>query len=102
MTLFPLKLNSIVAKVGGNVSLIINNKEACKLANELAELTDLSITDVVLNALRNERRIIVQEKRATNADELMTIGARCASHLSGSSTAMEHSDMLYDEHGIPN
>ena len=82
------------------MSLIINNKEACQLANELAELTGLSITDVVLAALRNERRKIVQQKTAS-ADKLMAIGARCASHLNKSATALEHGDMLYDDHGLP-
>lgn len=101
MTSFPLGPNFVVAKVGGDVSLIIKNKEALKLVNELAELTGLSMTDVLLNALRNERQIIVQQRRATNADELMAIGARCASQLSISSTEMEHGDMLYDEYGMP-
>lgn len=84
------------------MNLNIKNKEAYQLARELAELTGRSMTAIVLEALRKERgQIERQEQKDAKANELMAIGKRCAAHISQPAVAVEHGDMLYDDHGMP-
>jgi antitoxin VapB len=84
------------------MSLNIKNTEVYELARELARLTGRSMTTVVLEALRQQRELLLrQQQRDTRVQELMAIGQRCAAHIALSVKAVEHGDMLYDERGMP-
>lgn len=81
--------------------LNIKNEEAFRLATELASMTGESKTRVVLEALR-ERMRQLQRSRDSKAlaDELMRIGAECASHVRGHPRSTDHAD-LYGDDGLP-
>ncbi|MFN8488241.1 MAG: type II toxin-antitoxin system VapB family antitoxin [Caldilineaceae bacterium] len=84
------------------MSLNIKSKEAYDLASELAQLTGQSMTAVVLDALRRQRKQLqVQQKAETKVNELRAIAKRCALHIHKPVNALEHGDMLYDENGMP-
>lgn len=84
------------------MSLNIKNREAYDLANELARLTGQSLTAVVLDALRKQRKQVQQQQqKEKQVQELMAIAKRCATHIRRPVTALEHGDMLYDESGMP-
>lgn len=84
------------------MSLNIKNKEAYKLANEIAQLTGQSMTTVVINALRKQRQQLQhQQRKEIQRHELMAIAKRCAAHLQQPGSAVQHGDMLYDEQGLP-
>jgi antitoxin VapB len=83
------------------MSLNIKNKDAHKLAQQLARLTGESLTEAVTEAVR-ERLKRVQEKRAAKlTDRLLEIGRDCAAHLKEPFRSAEHGDLLYDEKGLP-
>ena len=84
------------------MSLNINDTETCRLADELARLTGETTTAAVTVALR-ERLDRERRKRDATllAQELHTIGQRCAALLAPGPAAVEHRCMLYDENGVP-
>ena len=85
------------------MALNIKNPEAHALASELAELTGMSITAAVIEALRLQvahyKQVPKEQQRL--ADELMLIGQRCATHLRQPAKSTDHGDWLYDEKGLP-
>ena len=85
------------------MALNIKNHEAHKLASELAEITGMSMTAAVIDALRNQLALYKQGSQAEKylAEELMLIGKRCAAHLRGPAKSTAHGDLLYDEMGMP-
>ncbi len=83
------------------MSLNIKNKNAHKLAQQLAGLTGESLTEAVTEAVR-ERLKRVQEKHAAKLSErLLEIGRDCATHLKEPFSSADHGDFLYDEKGLP-
>ena len=84
------------------MSLNIKNEETCRLATELARLTDDTKTGAITKALRER---LERERRRRDADELMrkmrVIGERCAARLKPGPSATEHGEFLYDERGLP-
>lgn len=81
--------------------LNIKNPEADRLARVLAERTGESITDVVIEALRE--RLRREEGRTSEpdlAEELMEIGRRCAA-LPVLDDRSPDNIIGYDEHGVP-
>ena len=80
------------------MGLNIKNDETCVLARDLARLTGETMTGALRERLARERR-----RRDANAlaRELHAIGQRCASLLGPGPSAVEHGDLLYDEHGLP-
>lgn len=84
------------------MSLNIKNNEAYTLARELAQLTGQSMTAVVLEALRaQQRQIQNRQQKAARVRELTAIAQRCAVHIKQPAASVEHSDMLYDDAGMP-
>ncbi len=84
------------------MSLNIKNKEVYALASDLARMTGESMTSVVLDALRRQRkRLLHQEKTEIRVQELMAIAERCAKHIRQPVSAVAHGAMLYDESGMP-
>ena len=84
------------------MSLNIKNPEACKLAQELADLTGESLTTTVTEALRGRLRSerAARRKKAL-AKELLAIGKRCATGPKGRLKPVDHGEFLYDERGLP-
>ena len=84
------------------MSLNIKNDETCRLAGELARLTGETMTGALTVALRER---LAREKRrydaAVLARELHAIGQRCAKLLGPGPSSVDHSDLLYDEQGLP-
>jgi antitoxin VapB len=83
------------------LTLNIKNKDAHKLARQLARLTGESMTQAVTESVR-ERLQRVQGKRAPQlADRLLEIGRDCAPRLKEPFRSADHGDLLYDEKGLP-
>jgi antitoxin VapB len=81
------------------MTLNIKDPEAHRLAAAIAEITGLSMTRAVTEALR-ERYDQLQDKRAkVTVEELLRIADRASAHSSG--PYIDHADLLYDEHGLP-
>ena len=84
------------------MSLNIKNEETCRLAGELARLTGETMTGAITVALRERLEREKRERSAeTLARELRAIGQRCAKLMGPGPSAIEHGDLLYDEHGLP-
>ncbi len=83
------------------MSLSIKHPEADRLARELAARTGESLTEAVLNALR-ERLTREQGRLKTPRlrDELRAIRKRCAS-LPVLDDRSPEATLGYDEHGLP-
>jgi antitoxin VapB len=80
----------------------IKNAEAHHMAQELADLRGLSITQAVTEAIRE---VLDREKRARNerplSTELLEIGKRCAKHIKKPAHSRDHARLLYDNKGLP-
>ncbi len=84
------------------MGLNIKNKETCRLAREVAQLTGDTMTGAITAALRER---LERERQRRHADalaqQLHAIGQRCAGLLKPGPSAVEHGDLLYDERGLP-
>jgi antitoxin VapB len=84
------------------MSLNIKSTEAHQLARELAQRRGVSLTHVVVEALREK---LEREKHLRNdkplSVELLEIGKRCAAHVRKPVKSSDHADMLYDKSGLP-
>jgi antitoxin VapB len=85
------------------MSLNIKNKDAHKLAQQLARLTGESLTEAVTEAVRERlKRMQDKDKHAAKlSDRLLEIGRDCATRLKEPFRSAEHGDLLYDEKGLP-
>lgn len=83
------------------MSLNIKHPEADRLARELADKTGESVTDAVINALRER---LARKREPTSSlglkEDLIEIGRRCAA-LPDRDTRSAEDIMGYDEHGLP-
>lgn len=87
------------------MSINIKDEHTCQLARELAHLTgepmDAAITVAIQERLERERRNRNVESRLR---ELRAISKRCGRLLRDAPlgpSAVDHGDLLYDEHGLP-
>lgn len=82
------------------MSLNIKSPEADALVAELACLTGESKTRAVIVAL-HERLDRARRERDRHglSNDLQAIGKRCAAH--GRHDTTDHSELLYDESGLP-
>ena len=87
------------------MSLNIKNKDAHKLAQQLARITGESLTEAVTEAVRERLKRVENknnEKRAAKlSDRLLEIGRDCAPRLKEPFRSADHGDLLYDEKGLP-
>ncbi len=80
----------------------IKNKETCRLASELANLTGETMTEAITVSLQERlERKRREGSTETRVQRLLAIGRRCASMLDDGPSAVEHGDVLYDERGLP-
>lgn len=83
-------------------SLNLKNQDTYDLANRVATLTGESMTQAVTVSLRERlMRLEPSGKGASLADDLMAIGADCASRLSRKTKHIDHGKLLYDKRGLP-
>jgi len=85
------------------MSLNIKNKDAHKLAHQLARLTGESLTAAVTEAVRERlQRVQNKDKHAAKlSDRLLEIGRDCALHLKEPFRSADHGDLLYNGKGLP-
>jgi len=83
------------------MSLNIKNDEACRLADDLAQMTGETKTGAITVALRER---IERERRRRGADarlrEMRAIAKRCSRLMGPGTPSIDHGDMLYDERGF--
>jgi len=91
----------MVDSKGRILSLNIKNKDAHKLARQLASSTGESMTEAVTAALRERLERIRHEHGVPLTDRLLRIGKDCAAHLKEPFRTIDHGRMLYDEKGLP-
>ncbi len=83
------------------MSLNIKNKNAHKLAQQLARITGESMTEAVTEAVRERLTRLQSSQDGKLAERLLEIGRDCATHLKEPFLSAEHGDLLYDEKGLP-
>ena len=83
------------------MALSIKHPEADRLARELAERTGESLTDAIINALRERLRRVEGRVRVPRVrDEIRAIRERC--HALPVLDRRSADEILgYDEHGVP-
>ena len=83
------------------MSLNIKNKDAHKLAQQLARFTGESMTEAVTEAVRERLNRVKDKNAAKLSDRLLEIGQDCAKRLKEPYRSADHGDLLYDEKGLP-
>ena len=83
------------------MSLNIKNREAHKLATQLAKLTGENMTTAVTEALRERLERVRATQGGGLAERLNRIGKDCAAHLREPFRSVDHGDLLYDDKGLP-
>ncbi len=76
----------------------IKSEEAYALASELAKAEGLSLTQVVLDALRARKREISKDEKLKR---VMAISRAAAARMSPETLALDIDEYLYDEYGLP-
>jgi antitoxin VapB len=83
------------------MSLNIKNREAHKLASQLAKLTGENMTEAVTKAVRERLDRLRSQTGSGLADRLVRIGKDCATHMKEPFRSADHGDLLYDDEGLP-
>jgi antitoxin VapB len=84
------------------MSLNIKNKDAHRLATELARQTGKSLTEAVTEAIREKlERVKTRKPDLKLMEEMARIGHDCAKRLSVRVKKIDHGEYLYDEKGLP-
>jgi len=81
------------------MSLNIKDPEVYQLAQAIARATGESMTYVVKEALRERYARIERRTGKASVEELLAIADRAAAHLKA--PYLDHSELLYDEAGLP-
>jgi antitoxin VapB len=87
--------------VENEMSLNIKNKDAHRLAEELARLTGESLTAAVTKAMRERLDRVRQAQGGSLSERLLAIGKDCAGRLQEPYRSADHGDLLFDERGLP-
>ena len=82
------------------MSLTIKDPEARRLAGAIARLTGETITEVVVEALRERLAGIERERSRASVEELLTIADRAAALVKRPS--LDHAGLIYDERASRN
>lgn len=81
------------------MALNIKDPLAHELAQALAQQTGETMTQAVVEALRERLERLRRAQSKATADELLAIGQRCAKGIS--KTPIDHDELLYDDQGLP-
>lgn len=76
----------------------IKNPEAHRLAVAISQATGVSITQVVIEALREHYERLQRKQGKASLDELAAIADRVAEHVE--KPYPPHGEVLYDEFGL--
>ena len=82
-----------------STSLNVKDPEAHRLAQAIAHQTGETITRAVTEALKERYERLRNRQDKASVAELLAIARRSASHVRG--VYVDHSEFLYDEHGLP-
>jgi antitoxin VapB len=80
-------------------SLNVKDPEAHRLAAAIARETGETMTRVVTEALRERFDRLPSRQGKAGVEELLAIAKRAAACVKG--PYLDHSELLYDEHGLP-
>ncbi len=85
------------------MSLNIEDEEACRLIQELAQLTGESVESAVNSAVKEklERQRSPHEQKSGLAERLMEIARETAPLFKEPWKSIDHGDLLNDEKGLP-
>ena len=83
------------------MALNIKNPETERLVQELAALTNETLTAAITQAVSERLQRLNQADRAGLADRLIAIGKSCAPRLKEPFRSADPSDLLYDDLGLP-
>ena len=83
------------------MSMNIKNRDAHKLARQLARITGESLTEAVTGAVRERLKRVEDKREGKLSDRLLEIGRDCAARLKEPFGSADHGDLLYDEKGLP-
>lgn len=83
------------------MALNIKDGQTQQLAQELAELTGESMAVAVTEAVRERLDRVRRERGNGLVERLLQIGKDCAAHLKPPYRTSDHSELLYDEQGLP-
>ena len=89
----------MVQKAGNGPSLNIKDPEAHRLAEHIADATGETITQVVIEALRDRQRRLQRRRTKASVEELLAIAQRISAKLGR--PYVDHAELLYDERGLP-
>jgi antitoxin VapB len=81
------------------MSLNIKDPEAHRLAQEIARATGETMTRVVTEALRERLARLERQSARASLEELLAIAGRSAAYVKR--PYLDHSELLYDERGLP-
>ena len=85
------------------MSLNIKNEGTHALVRELAGLTGENLTTAITVAVRERLQRLRLHGSATAArrEALLAIGRDVAARLDDAALALDHGNLLYDDHGLP-
>ncbi len=81
------------------MTLNIKNPEAHRLAQAISQATGESLTQVVIDALREHYDRLQRNRGKASLEELRSIAERVANYAE--QTYLPHAELLYDERGLP-
>jgi antitoxin VapB len=81
------------------MDLSIKNPEAHRLAKAIADETGETLTQVVLDSLRERHERLARRKGRASAEELMAIAKQVSKGLRR--PRIDHGELLYDKYGLP-
>ena len=81
------------------MTLNIKDPEAHRLAAAISEITGVSMTSAVTEALRDNYERLQNDRSKATVEELLQIAKRASAHRKG--PYIDHAELLYDEHGLP-
>ncbi|HZZ40687.1 MAG TPA: type II toxin-antitoxin system VapB family antitoxin [Acidobacteriaceae bacterium] len=80
-------------------SLNIKDPEAWRLAVAIADRTGETMTRVVTESLRERYERLPGDRHKASIEELQSIASRISARVNR--PYLDHSDLLYDERGLP-
>ena len=90
----------MVQKERNTTGLNVKDPEAHRLAQAIAEATGETITSTVTKALRERYERLHRRDPEALAADIRGIADRAAAHIKR--PYLDHAELLYDEHGLPN
>jgi antitoxin VapB len=81
------------------MTLNIKDPEAHRLAAAISEITGVSMTRAVTEALLESYERLQSRRSKATVEELLLIAKRASAH--GKGPYVGHAELLYDENGLP-